>query len=230
MEVGFGEAANHRLNDWHGRIPRRAGGLRWLGAEIQIDPLPKSEILSAFRFVSKISIRPVAFGTFSQRRRTFPHRIGQFAIEARDRLTIFGTPVGEKLPEQSPARRRDCLDRAPSIGREDRLADALITRVLLAGNQSQAFELGRLATDRRMIAPHLFGEFDDTKRTRRTDPHEQWKQGAVERYAGFPQQNIVLPRTVQKTHKVEQGTGQFIIIMCIVHALQSLESSLYARV
>ena len=111
------------------------------------------------------------------------------------------------------------------------LVHALIPRTLLAGNQSQCLQFGRLPAHRGMVAPHLFGEIDDAQRAGRADPHQQREQGAVDRYARLLDQDVApSARLFSEVHQVEQmPQRERIRIMCMMHPLQSSARALDMR-
>jgi hypothetical protein len=55
----------------------------------------------------------------------------------------------------------------------------------LAFNKAEAFQLGNLTADGRVIAPDSLGEIDDANRAPPLDDDEQRKQRAIERDTCF---------------------------------------------
>jgi NAD(P)H-dependent FMN reductase len=100
--------------------------------------------------------------------------------------------------------------------------------VLAALYEIEAFQLGELAADGRMIAPHQIGKFRDAQRTSRTEAHEQGKQSTVEADASFAEQGIVALGAVQEAHEVHKGGPQAIQTTCILH-LYVTSHRLYIR-
>ena len=88
-----------------------------------------------------------------------------------------------------------------TTARRVRRSSTLSTRT----DEAQAFELGELTADGRVVAVHAGGEFDDADRAEALDADQQGKQGAVEPDAGRRDERLVALRLVHDAHDFEQG-------------------------
>ncbi len=67
-----------------------------------------------------------------------------------------------------------------------------------ARDEVEAFQLGELAADGRVVASDEIGDLRDGQRAACTQGDEERKEGAVEIDAGLAQQHLVAPGAVQQ--------------------------------
>ena len=103
------------------------------------------------------------------------HGVGELAHEARELVDVARVPCLEDRAADPVARRVDALGHGPALRGDDGLAHAPIGGVPLALDEAEAFELGDLAADRRVIAPDAVGELHNADRAEPLDGNEQRK-------------------------------------------------------
>ena len=87
-------------------------------------------------------------------------------------------------------------------------------------DEAEAFELGDLAADRRVIAPDAVGELHNADRAEPLDGNQQRKQRPIERNPGLLDQRLVALRPVHGADDVEDRRvklAQLRAYMCILH-------------
>ena len=68
-----------------------------------------------------------------------------------------------------------------------------------------------------MVAPHKIGQLRNGRGLTRFGRHQQGKQGAIQVYAGLPQQGVIALRAIEETHQVYQRPPKHLQITCILH-------------
>jgi predicted O-methyltransferase YrrM len=149
-----------------------------------------------------------------------PHRGGKLPHQPRQLRHLLGRPIAEDRAKHSLPRGVDAPAHRPAFGRHDGAASAAVVGAFDAHDEAQAFELGELTADGRVVAVHAGGEFDNTNRAEALDADQQGKQCAVEPDAGRRDERFVAVRLIHYAHDFEQGHVKRAVLrahVCILH-------------
>lgn len=142
------------------------------------------------------------------------------ASQSNKIVEIALAPTRENRQRHSLTRTVNPVGHRLALRRDRRFTDASVTRVSLAIDQAETFELCDLTADGGVVPTDPIGEIHYSDRFEPLDHDQQWEQRPIERNSCLTHHGFVALRTVHHTHNVEKCTMEFPqprTDMCIMH-------------
>jgi NAD(P)H-dependent FMN reductase len=144
-------------------------------------------------------------------------RVGETSDKVCQSRTIGLAPLRKCAGQQTPASLRDGANDPFAVIRQPGFCSPQISRPVAPLDKIKAFQLGKLAADRGVVASDLVGKFRHAQPAPHAQPHKERKQGPVDAHLRFAQQSVVALRAAQEADQINQRGTQLVDIMCILH-------------